>query len=222
MTRILSGVVDQGFYFVAVDATDFTTPETGLATWTVYRSRNGAAEVLMTTPTITEIDATNMPGVYFLLCDEDMTLDAGDDEQEMCFRITHAGMAPVVKIIELSRPKGTAGNTHTVAATGEGAADVLEINGQATSAVNLALSSGGILPGTVDTTVAATTTEFEAADITEATADHFNGRIIIFTSGALQYQACSISDYALSGGKGHFTVSTLTEAPSNGDTFIIV
>lgn len=77
--------------------------------------------------------------------------------------------------------------------------------------------------GTIDTAAfSPTTTEFEADDITEATADHYNGRVIIFTSGALQYQATSISDYALSGGRGHFTVPALTEAPANNDTFIIV
>lgn len=93
----------------------------------------------------------------------------------------------------------------------------------ATGAARLALSAGSILPGTVDSTgFAPTTTEFEADDITEATASHFNGRVIIFTSGVLQYQACSISAYALATGRGHFTVSALTEAPGNNDTFIIV
>lgn len=78
--------------------------------------------------------------------------------------------------------------------------------------------------GTVDTptTFTATTTQFEADDITEATADHFNGRIIVFTSGALIDQATTIEDYVLQNSKGFFTVTALTEAPANGDTFIIV
>jgi hypothetical protein len=99
--RMLSGVVDQYIYFVAVDATDLKTRETGLASFTVYRSRNGAAEVAFTTPTVTEIDATNMPGVYALLLDEDMTIGSGNANEEMCFHITHAGMAPVTRTIEL-------------------------------------------------------------------------------------------------------------------------
>jgi hypothetical protein len=113
--RIPSGVVDQYVYFVGVDATDLKTRETGLTTFTVYRSRNGGAAAAMTTPTINETDATNMPGVYELLLDEDMTIDAGDDSQEMVFHITHAGMAPVTRTIELYRPKITAGETLTVA-----------------------------------------------------------------------------------------------------------
>lgn len=123
MTRIASGVTDQYIYFVAVDATDLKTRETGLATWTVYRSRNGGASTAMTTPTINETDSTNMPGVYELLLDEDMTIDAGDETQEMVFHITHSGMAPVTRTIELYRPKITAGNTLDVTATGAAGID---------------------------------------------------------------------------------------------------
>ncbi len=112
--RIPSGVTDQYVYFVAVDATDLTTRETGLSSWTVYRSRNGGAAAAMTTPTINETDATNMPGVYELLLDEDMTIGSGNDSEEMAFHITHAGMHPVTRTIELYRPKITAGETATV------------------------------------------------------------------------------------------------------------
>jgi hypothetical protein len=73
----------------------------------------------MTTPTINETSSANMPGVYELLLDEDMTIDAGDDSQEMVFHITHAGMAPVTRTIELYRPKITLGETST-AQTGDG------------------------------------------------------------------------------------------------------
>lgn len=79
-----------------------------------------------------------------------------------------------------------------------------------------------IISGTVDSTVAPTTTEFEADDITEATADHFIGRVIIFTTGALYGQATDITDYAIATGKGHFTVTALTEAPGNNDQFVII
>lgn len=101
MFRIQSGTTDQYVYFVAVDATDFTTRETGLSSFTVYRSRNGAAAAAMTTPTINETDASNMPGVYELLLDEDMTIGAGNVSEAMSFHITHTGMAPVTLQIEL-------------------------------------------------------------------------------------------------------------------------
>lgn len=99
--RIPSGVTDQFIYFVAVDSTDLKSRETGLNTFTVYRSRDGGVADVFTTPTVNETDATNMPGVYELLLDEDMTIDAGNDSEEICFHITHAGMAPVTRTIEL-------------------------------------------------------------------------------------------------------------------------
>lgn len=102
--RIASGVTDQVAHFVAVDATDFTTRETGLSSFTVYRSRNGGTATAMTTPTVTELDATNMPGVYTLLLDEDMAVTTGNLTEAMAFHITHAGMAPVTLEVELFAP----------------------------------------------------------------------------------------------------------------------
>ncbi len=91
------------------------------------------------------------------------------------------------------------------------------------AAIKLALSAGTILTGTVShDNTAATTTIFYCDDITEATADHFKGRIVIFTSGALQNQATDITAYALVSGEGKITVTDLTEAPADNVTFIIV
>lgn len=90
--------------------------------------------------------------------------------------------------------------------------------------VTVAMKEAGavIVRGTVDDTVAPTTTEFEADDITEATADHYNSRLVIFVTGVLQDQLTRITDYALNGGRAHFTVNALTEAPGNNDTFVII
>ncbi len=117
--RILSGVTDQVKYFVAVDITDLATRETGLSSFTVYRDRNGAGATAMTTPTVTEVDGTNMKGVYKLLMDEDMTIGAGNDTEAMVFHITQASMAPVTMEIELYRGKITAGNTLGVESDGD-------------------------------------------------------------------------------------------------------
>ena len=117
--RIPSGVTDQVMYFIAVDATDLKTRETGLTTFTVYRSRDGAASTIMPTPTITEVDATNMAGVYKLLLDEDMTIAAGNDSEEMIFHITQADMAPVDRTIELYRRTVTGGYTLAVEPNGD-------------------------------------------------------------------------------------------------------
>jgi hypothetical protein len=151
--RIPSGVTDQYVYFVAVDATDLKTREAGLSSFTVYRSRNGGAAAAMTTPTVNETDGSNMPGVYELLLDEDMTIDSGDDSQEMVFHITHGSMAPITRTIELYRPKITAGNTLDVSSGGNAGIDLDNIQ-LTNGAPALGRIASGTLSGTHSTTTA--------------------------------------------------------------------
>ena len=160
--RFQSGVTDQYIYFVAVDSTDLKTRETGLSSFTVYRSRNGGAAAAYTTPTINETDSTNMPGVYELLLDEDMTIDSGDEEQEVMLHITAAGMAPVTLKFTLFRPKITAGETLTVA-SGQGRADVYAMQANVLTAA--AIAADAITAAKVAADV---TTEFQSGLATAA------------------------------------------------------
>lgn len=99
--------------------------------------------------------------------------------------------------------------------------DAVELNSVAASAANLERSASVIVRGTVTNSGhTPTTTAFKASDITEATDDHFIGRVVIFTSGALLRQASVITDYT--GSTSVYTVAAMTEAPANGDTFVIV
>ena len=123
--RIPSGVTTRSVYFYAVDSTDFTTPETGLSSFTVYRSRDGGAAAAMTTPTISETSPVNMAGVYEILLDEDMTIAATSDSEEITFHIAHAGMAHVVRTIDLYRR--TVETNETISAT-SGAVDTVTTN----------------------------------------------------------------------------------------------
>jgi len=101
--------------------------------------------------------------------------------------------------------------------------DVLAISTSTDAADKLEASAETIVTGRVSwDNTNATTTIFYSDDITEATADHFNGRIVIFTSGDLTQQATDITDYALDTGEGKFTVTVLTEAPADNVTFVIV
>lgn len=101
--------------------------------------------------------------------------------------------------------------------------NIVAINDDTTAPVNLALSASEMQAGTVShDNTAATNTVFYSDDITEATADHYNGRLIVFTSGALQKQMTRITDYSLDTGEGKFTVDQLTEAPADNVTFLIV
>lgn len=104
--------------------------------------------------------------------------------------------------------------------------DAVELNSVAASAANLERSASSIVRGTVyndSGTYAASTTVFYSDDVTTATADHWIGRVVIFTSGTLAGQATSITDYALTAATyGTFTVDALTSAPADNVTFVIV
>lgn len=102
-------------------------------------------------------------------------------------------------------------------------ANVTAINSLTASAIRLALSAGEILPVTVDNTAfTPTTTEFEVSDLNTAGIDQLKGRTVIFLSGGLIHQATDITAYSVVGGRGHFTVTALNGAPTNGMTAIIV
>jgi len=128
--------------------------------------------------------------------------------------------------------KSTGGVTgHGVEIVG-GATSGDGINSTTTDGTALNLSSGGshpdleangIIPGTVDTTgFSPTTVEFECDDITEATASHYNDRVVMFLTGVLKDQAKPITAYSLVSGRGHFTVDAFTEAPGNNDVCILI
>ena len=175
--RIPSGVTDQYIYFVAVDATDFTTRETSLTTPTVYRSRNNGTATAMTTPTIAAVDATNMPGVFSLLLDEDMTIGAGNDSEEMVFHIDATEMAPVTRTIELYRRTATAGETLTVT-SGLASANTTQINGTPQTANdvggdvnNILIDTGTTLPGTLSTILSNVNTVDSVVDGIQADLD---------------------------------------------------
>src|SRR3990167_2951957 len=95
--RIPHGDVSRAVPFKAVDSVDLVTPETGLDTFTVYYAIDGGTDVQVTTPTTTEMDATNMPGLYWLDIDEAamVALPAGAVECQVSIHITKTGMAPV-------------------------------------------------------------------------------------------------------------------------------
>ena len=93
----------------------------------------------------------------------------------------------------------------------------------AAGAAKLALGATTMITGIVSwDNTNATTTVVYSSDIIEATADHFNGRLFVPTSGALLGQYTEITDYALDTGEGKFTVTAMTEPPADNSTFIIL
>ncbi|TPN44872.1 hypothetical protein [Mesorhizobium sp. B1-1-7] len=150
--RIPSAKTDQSIDFVAVDSTDLKTRKTGLSAFTVYRSRNGGAATVYTTPTVVELSAANMPGVYALLIDEDTTIASGSDSEEYCVHITCATMAPVTRTVELYRRDVSSGKTLTVdgnnradASVGAMTAGVLTATAIAADAITAAKIADGAI-----------------------------------------------------------------------------
>lgn len=140
---------------------------------------------------------------------------------ELASAVSPLALETSVQAIDSQLPPNLA-NT-VISVSGIVDSNVASINSSSSAAVRLANSANAIIPGTIDTaSFTPTTSQFEADDITEATADHYKGRVVIFTSGSLLAQASPITAYELVGGKGRFTVMLLTEAPSDNNTFIII
>jgi len=102
--------------------------------------------------------------------------------------------------------------------TGDLPANIKEIDDSATAATKLSSSADTIVTGAAEAGTLSTTQM--TTDLAEATDDHYNGRVVIWTSGTLTGQASSISDYQ--GSDGMLTYTAVTEAPSAADTFVIV
>jgi hypothetical protein len=193
------------------------------------------------------IDGTNMPGDYELHV-PDAALATGVNEVAIQLKGA-TNMVPVNLTVHLTAtdrqdsvrggmtalPNAAAAASGGLYIRGAGAGAInqdangrVDVNVVAWSAdttmvANLLASGKVMLTGTVSTAgFTPTTSAFETAATAEATADHFVGRIVLWTSGALQYQQALITAYTLTGGKGHFTVTTMTDSPANTDAFIIV
>lgn len=96
--------------------------------------------------------------------------------------------------------------------------NVSALNNVNASAVALERSASTIVTGAAEAGTLSTTQM--TTDLTEATDDHYNGRVVIWTSGVLSGQASDITDYT--GSTGMLTYTGATEAPSAADTFVIV
>lgn len=105
----------------------------------------------------------------------------------------------------------------------EASVNMTQINGDAQAAANLEGATEVIVLATVETgTTAASTTSFSVSDITEATADHYVGRTVLFRTGPLTNQATDITGYSLISGEGNFVVDLMTDTPLDGNLCVII
>jgi hypothetical protein len=102
--------------------------------------------------------------------------------------------------------------------------NVNQIGGSAAAATNLSTSALTMITGTV--VAGATTSIIESADINDAQANLYNGRIMIFITGTLTRCVCTIVTYSKVGSNGHFVVAVgtgvLPAAPAAGVGMLIL
>jgi|MDSZ01.2.fsa_nt_gb hypothetical protein len=140
-----------------------------------------------------EVSSSNMPGVYeFGLPDAAIASGAGS---AVVMLHGAANMVPVLLEVELDK-----------------------IDYRSASYANLEASAGTIIKSTATSGSHSLTTMI--TNLTEATDDHFNGRVLIFTDNALSGQATNITDY--NGTTKTLTFSQLTDTPASGQGFVIV
>lgn len=180
------------------DEADHVSGKTGL-TLTITVSKAGGAFASIT-PTVTE----RGDGWYSLA----LTTSHIDTLGAFAYHITATGADPT-DMLDQVVPL-LPGQTAPV--------DVVEINGSAAAAQNLERSALSMYRGSV--TGAATTTTLVDSGLTQADNDHWKGRVLIFTTGALAKQATDITGF--NAATDTLTFTALTDAPSGGDEYAIV
>ena len=129
-----------------------------------------------------------------------------------------SGSTPAADNLEIVMADDFATNYSTTNDKWQVEADVTAISGDTTSADNLEESTNGIIPFTVQTGTLTTTSC--STDLAEGTDEHYTNGSVVFITGALAGQRRKITSYTGTGGIIGF--AALTEAPSNGDTGVIV
>ena len=165
-----------------------------------------------------EIDATNIPGIYKI------TLTAGEMNSNVITLGGKSSTANVVIIpVQITTERGDVTGVRAktdqlaFAVANQVDSNTKSISDDSVAADRLEALMDGIVVAQVNG--AASTTSIPADGFTEATNDHFKGRLITFVTGALSGQQTNITTYA--GGTQTFTVTALTEAPADNDFFVI-
>lgn len=89
-----------------------------------------------------------------------------------------------------------------------------------TAAITQLINAGIAVSGSVNDAMAADWTF--VTNLAEATNDHYNGSILLFTEGALKGQSRMIGSYTGASKTVTFLLNPFTEAPADGDDFVII
>lgn len=160
-------------------------------------------------------DASDIAGSFTTV---NTKLDTIDDflDTEIATILTNLGTIDDFLDTEIAAIKA---KTDSLAFTsGSVDANVVSIVASTIAASNLKNSAIVIYVGTV--TGAATTTTLIDSGLTQADTDHWKGRIVIFLTGTLKYQATDITGFDPATDKLTFTA--LTQAPAGSDTYVVL
>ena len=169
-----------------------------------------------------EINSTSSPGLY-MVCFPDAAFAAGANQVilNLTYDATVFTEAKEIQLVGFDPFDAVRmGMTGIPAALVGGRMDssIGAINGVTAAAVNLALTMGTIVVGAATGTP--TTTTMADSTLTETTDNHYNGKILLWTSGALKDQARIITGY--NGTSKQFTFDATTEACVATDAFVVI
>lgn len=175
------------------------------------------------------LDASAIYAASFQAGAIDAAALAAMEVSDVTFRITpmqYSGMTVEVNNLVGAFSAATvrvSGGTAT-GVTNRVVANVDQLNGTGTAILRLISHISSVV--TFQTSAGTLAANAFTTDVAEATNDHFNGRVIVFTSGVLLGQATSINTsggfIGSSNGSARFHVATMTEAPGDGDLGVIV
>jgi hypothetical protein len=179
---------------------------------------DAVANVTLVATTTTNTDMVGTDNAL-LAADINLTAGAVDNVTLVATTTTNTDMRGTDSALLAASISLTGGAVDTVTdVTNQVTADATAIAGDATAATNLSKSATGIESGAAITGTLSTTQM--TTNLTEATDDHYIGRVIIWTSGPLKNQATDITDYT--GATKLLTYTATTESPVNTNTFVIV
>lgn len=191
-----------------VDKTDGVTPETALSP-SVKVSKNGGVFAARNSATAITHDTD---GYYSVELNGTDTNTLGRLQVVATDSANHLAVYHEFTILVANVFDSLIGNTDLLLV------DVSQLDGSSTGAQGLEAAAEGSVPGTC---AAGSTNTTINTNLTEATDNHYNGRVIVFRAGALAGQGLLITAY--NGTTKALTVQNVTnDAPANTDAFVIV
>lgn len=218
-----------------VDATDGFTPETGLTAGGVddfIISKNGGSSIDVSA-TATFTAKTDANGLYTVALTTSHTdtvgrLDIYVRDDSVCRPVMFSFFVLPANVydayigsdllqVDVTQIAGDVASDYVDTVDNVIRSNVIQILNDDTSASNM--QKGAFVIEQLVAQASSTATQI-ISNSKMNTNDHYNGRTVIFTSGNLLRQQATITDY--DGGTKTLTVSAMTQAPNNGDTFVIV